>query len=459
MPALPDRGEDFVDLVEPLGVLGLHEDGAEGGYGGFVAADRGGEIWEKGGREFGEGQVEIFGGGGLEDSPGLGGDFGKRGGVAFWARDEDHDVEFGFEGGDEFIASFEFLVESERGVYSLLQVLGEFAIFSERQQFLRGPEGGGCGAGARTFETDFAEVKFGGAEVGVGRIVFVEAADSRIAEENAAAAVRLETVLVRVDDDGVNDVETREGAVGVGAEIFRQIEIAAVSRVNVNPEAILFAEIENHRKRVDGASGGGAESCDHGADVVLLFETLLKSVVIHSRVGADWDGFEVELEDAADTVMRVVGLFAGDNFFAGGELAGDPECFEIGHRAAASEMAEKILPVEHCGDFGDGLFFESAGGAAAIERVIVGIDEHRQRVGEARDGMRRLEHLAGVERVKVGVVVLEAGGEFVQYLARPRSTGNLRVECGKTRETSIEGFGGGDKGVEGVEVDHLSGRL
>ena len=66
-----------MDFGEPLGVLGLHEDGAEGGDGGFVAADGGGEICEEGGGEFGEGEMEILGGGGFEDAAGLGGDFGE----------------------------------------------------------------------------------------------------------------------------------------------------------------------------------------------------------------------------------------------------------------------------------------------------------------------------------------------------------------------------------------------
>jgi len=75
LPALPNRGEDGVDLVEPFGVLGFHQDGAEGGDGGFVAADGGRQILEEGGGELGEGEVEIFGGGGSEDAAGLGGDF------------------------------------------------------------------------------------------------------------------------------------------------------------------------------------------------------------------------------------------------------------------------------------------------------------------------------------------------------------------------------------------------
>ena len=66
-----------MDLVEPLGVLGFHEDGAEGGDGGLVGADGGGEITEEGDGEFGEGEVEIFRGGGVEDFTGLDGNIGE----------------------------------------------------------------------------------------------------------------------------------------------------------------------------------------------------------------------------------------------------------------------------------------------------------------------------------------------------------------------------------------------
>ena len=53
--------------------------------------------------------------------------------MVFGARDEDYDVEFGFEGRNEFVAGFEFFVESEGGVSSLLEVLSEFTVVSERQ--------------------------------------------------------------------------------------------------------------------------------------------------------------------------------------------------------------------------------------------------------------------------------------------------------------------------------------
>ena len=88
----------------------------------------------------------------------------------------------------------------------------------------------------------------------------------------------------------------------------------------------------------------------------------------------------------------------------------------------------KFLPAEHGGDFGDGFFFHCAGGAAAVERVIVGIDEHRERVGEARDRMRGLQHLAGVERVEIGVVVVEAVGGGVEDFREAVGAGSFWIE-------------------------------
>ncbi len=85
--------------------------------------------------------------------------------------------------------------------------------------------------------------------------------------------------------------------------------------------------------------------------------------------------------------------------------------------------------------------------------MIVGIDEHRERVGEARDGMRGLEHLAGVKRVEVGVVVLEAGGGGVEDFSDSGGAGGLRFERREIGEAGVEILGGVDQSVEGVEVE------
>src|SRR6266404_9190867 len=103
--------------------------------------------------------------------------------------------------------------------------------------------------------------------------------------------------------------------------------------------------------------------------------------------------------------MRVMGLRAGQDFLSRMKLTGDPERFEVGYGAAAAEMAEEIVPAEHRCDFSDCFFFHCGCGAAAVQGVIVGVDPHGEGVSKASDGVRRLEHLPGVEGMKIGVVV------------------------------------------------------
>jgi len=70
----------------------------------MVALDGGWQdLFEEGDREFGQGQVEVFFGGGFEDLAAAGGDFrdgrrckrGWRFRIGFWC--EEDDVQFGFE--------------------------------------------------------------------------------------------------------------------------------------------------------------------------------------------------------------------------------------------------------------------------------------------------------------------------------------------------------------------------
>lgn len=123
------------------------------------------------------------------------------------------------------------------------------------------------------------------------------------------------------------------------------------------------------------------------------------------------------------------------------ELASNPERFQIGHGAAAAKVAEKLGPTKHGCDFANGFFFHGGAGAAAVERVIVGIDEHGKSVGQASDWMRRFEHLPGVERMEIGIVFLEARSGFVKNFGESgRDSG--RSSCRKIRKTLRKSFGG-----------------
>lgn len=68
-----------------------------------------------------------------------------------------------------------------------------------------------------------------------------------IAKENTAAAIGLQAVFVRVDDDGIGFGEAIECATSFFSEIFRESEVAAISSIGVETEAELFAEGKNFR--------------------------------------------------------------------------------------------------------------------------------------------------------------------------------------------------------------------
>ncbi len=89
-------------------------------------------------------------------------------------------------------------------------------------------------------------------------------------------------------------------------------------------------------------------------------------------------------------------------------MSSHPQRFKIRHRPAAAQVPQVTLPSKHRGYFTDRFFFHCRGRAPAIERVIIGINVHRQRIRQPRHGMRRLQHLARIQRMEVRVVVLQA---------------------------------------------------
>ena len=101
-------------------------------------------------------------------------------------------------------------------------------------------------------------------------------------------------------------------------------------------------------------------------------------------------------------------------------------------------MAEKVRPPEHRGDFGDRFFLHRGRGAPAVERVIVGIDPHRQGIGEPRHRMRRLEHLSGVQWMKIRIVVVKALGCGVQHFREALRAGRDELMRGQAGESGIQ---------------------
>ena len=135
--------------------------------------------------------------------------------------------------------------------------------------------------------------------------------------------------------------------------------------------------------------------------------------------------------------MRVVRLIGRHDRETRAQLPGRPQRLEIGHRSAAAQMAQMRFPTEEACDRGNRFPLHRGARAAAVEGVIVGIDPHREGIGEPGDGVRGLQHLTGVERMKVGVVVLQATGDLQEHFLRRRAFRRRRGRRQK-RETRLE---------------------
>src|SRR4029077_20690710 len=117
------------------------------------------------------------------------------------------------------------------------------------KESLRGPQRRRGRTRARALQADFTQVEFGGAEIGIRGIVLVQAADARIAKKHTAAAIRLQAMLVGINDDGVYFRDGGERGLRVLCQIPRQREVAAVSGIGMNAETMLLAKREYSRQR------------------------------------------------------------------------------------------------------------------------------------------------------------------------------------------------------------------
>ena len=138
-------------------------------------------------------------------------------------------------------------------------------------------------------------------------------------------------------------------------------------------------------QRIDSAGGGRAQRHNDCADIPLL-QCGLERRHVHAAILAGGHGAEGQAEDGADSAMGVVRLFRSNDTLAGSQLARDPECFQVGKGSAAGEMAQIFRPAKHAGDGANRFYFHARAGAAAVERVVVGIDRHGESVGGASQG-------------------------------------------------------------------------
>ncbi len=438
--------ESFDDSRHPLAVLGLHHAGAQAHeLTDIPLAHRGRALAHVAGKR-GDGEVQVLARGRFEQGAGATRRLARRGRL----HGPGDDVELG-RGDRHVLLTRRQVVHQRQGTVAAgAERVGELAAALERQQPLRRPQRNRRCPGARAFQRNLPEVQFVRAEVGVGRIVPVMTADGRVAKQYAAAAVGLQPVLVRIDDDGIGRVDGGEGARRIGIEVVDQPEVAAVCGVDVKTKVESLLEHGNLVERVHRAGGGGTERCDHGADIA-QHQQLLERLGVHAATRVHRHGNEPRAEHGGQPRMRVVRLPAGGDGAAAGFLARHPQRLEVGHGAAPAQVAEVPVHAEHPGDFGHRLLFHARTGATAVERMVVGIHVHGERVGQPRHRVRRLEHLAEVERMLVGVVVLQSRRGGVEH------RGNARVFHDRQRrqrpEAVVEAAQRVGKPVKGLAIE------
>ncbi len=185
--------------------------------------------------------------------------------------------------------------------------------------------------------------------------------------------------------------------------------------------------------RVDRAQAGGAGGRDHGADPA-PGEQRVECPGVHPPRAVGRHRGALDAEHAAHPGVGVVRLLAVGDAEAGMGFPGHVEGFQVGDRAAGGQVAEVGVQAEHRGQRGDGLLLHLAGRGAAVQRVVVRVDEHRGEVPGHGGGVRRLEHLPGVARVEERVVVPQPPGELGEDAGEPlvadehRRVGRIRPE-------------------------------
>ena len=170
----------------------------------------------------------------------------------------------------------------------------------------------------------------------------VEPADLGIGEEHCAAAVRLQAVLMRIDDDRVavgDGPPRRRVKSGQAVLASQQGEEAAVRGVDVDADAVAARDREHLGYRVDGAEGGGSRRRDDSADLP-PGEQRVELGQIDPAGCVDADGRAGHAEHRAHAAVGVVRFRAVGDAAARMQFSRHEERLEVGDGAAGGQVPE-----------------------------------------------------------------------------------------------------------------------
>ena len=169
---------------------------------------------------------------------------------------------------------------------------------------------------------------------------------------------------------------------------------------------------------VDRAQPGRARSQHHRAHPAGA-QQLLQRAQVHPALAVHRDGVALHAQQAAHPAVRVVRVRAVGDTPAGVQFAGHEQRLQVGDGAAGGEVPQVGAEAEHCCQLRGYLAFHPGGGRAAVQRVVVRVDQHRGEVAGHGGRVRGFEHLPGVPRVEERVVVRQALGELGERRPEP----------------------------------------
>ena len=207
-------------------------------------------------------------------------------------------------------------------------------IGAEVERAQREPQRGRGRAGARALQADLAEVQLAAREVGVRANRACRTGRRRVAEQHRAAAVGLQAVLVRVDDDAVGSAIARNGA--HRDELVEQREEPAVRRVDVDAHAVALAQRDRLARP--------RRPCP--SPVVPAVTTTVPTPPLGTRSTASRSSVRDRPRTPstrAHARVRVVRVGAERDRLVRVQLARHPQRLEVGDRAARRQMAERVV--------------------------------------------------------------------------------------------------------------------
>ena len=186
----------------------------------------------------------------------------------------------------------------------------------------------------------------------------------------------------------------------------------------MHPHPVPPGHREDVVHRVDGAQAGGARRGHHGADPA-AGQQRVQFAEVDAPGGVHADRRAGHAEHAAHPAVGVVRLRRVGDAPARVQLAGHVQRLQVGDRAAGGQVTQVPVQAEHGRQLGHGLLLHLGGGRAAVQGVVVRVDQHGGEVAGHGRRMRRLEHLARVTGMEERVVVPQPPGELGENGGEP----------------------------------------